>query len=384
MSPDEALQALKQAGLEQVLLRALERYRRDGRLGRSRLALNPGELEALQRLTGQTHQTLDLLLLDQALRRSRYQVSLVAVLEALQGGPILPRQAQREREARQWAGLLDQVEHPGWRAALSKGEAGAGLLRRLLRAGADLAFVGMVGKALGLLEQQPLRASVLGARLAGDAHFFDADRLPGQVLQAAVESLGLVGPLRDGVSSTVLCAGVLGDTWLEAGLGRALCLAWREVNTLGLLKACGNRVWVVENPSVFEGLLEAVGSVATLVCTEGQPSAAAWALLDRLASGATLWVSCDFDLGGLRIAGGIKRRYPHAFNPWRFDRRTYLEALSQHPSLPLNQPDLPHDFPDLQETMQHQARALQQELILPWLIQDLRDWQTSGGDDSPF
>lgn len=194
MSPDEALQALKQAGLEQVLLRALERYRRDGRLGRSRLALNPGELEALQRLTGQTHQTLDLLLLDQALRRSRYQVGLVAVLEALQGGPILPRQAQREREARQWAGLLDQVEHPGWRAALSKGEAGAGLLRRLLRAGADLAFVGMVGKALGLLEQQPLRASVLGARLAGDAHFFDADRLPGQVLQAAVESLGLVGP----------------------------------------------------------------------------------------------------------------------------------------------------------------------------------------------
>ncbi len=373
MSPTEVLQALKQAGLERVLNLALERYRRDGKLGRSQPALSPAELEALQRLTGQTHRTLDLQLLDEALQRSRYQTGLVAVLETLQGGPILPRRVLREQEARQWTELLGQVAHPGWREALSREEAGAGLLRQLLREGADLSFIQTISKALGLLEQQPWRSSVLGAQLTGDAHFFDSDRPPGRLLQAAVEALGLVGLLRDGVSSTVLCAGVLGDAWLEAGQGRALCLTWREVNTLGPLNAIRNRVWVVENPSVFEGLLEAVGPAATLVCTSGQPSAAAWALLDRLASRAILWVSCDFDLGGLRIAGGLYQRYPHAFVPWRFDRQTYLEGLSSGSGLPL-QPNLPYLFPDLCEAMQHQARAIHQELILPRLIQDLSDW----------
>lgn len=56
------------------------------------------------------------------------------------------------------------------------------------------------------------------------------------------------------------------------------------------------RVLVIENPSVFEGLLEA-GCAHALVCTQGQRSLAALELLDRLEG--TFRLNCDFVWGGL-------------------------------------------------------------------------------------
>ena len=60
---------------------------------------------------------------------------------------------------------------------------------------------------------------MLAARLTGDAHALDADRLAGQLLEAACIALNLAPPERDGVSSSVLVVNLRGESWLEAARG---------------------------------------------------------------------------------------------------------------------------------------------------------------------
>lgn len=374
MHPREALAELEKAGLRPVLEAALARYRRDGELGRSRPDLEPQDWDALLRLTGGQTRTLDLAALDTALREKRYQIGLPELLEALNGGPIVVRRQTRLDRGAAYSALLAELPDAEWRAALENGEAGAGLLRRMLGE-VDLAgTLRLVARALDALRgTRAKRLPVLAASLVGDAHALDSNRPAGQLLEAACTALGLEPPQRDGVSSSVLVANLRGESWLEAACGRALWLPWREVASLGEVSALGNRLWIVENPAIFEALLDAVGGSATLLCTYGQPSVACMDLLSKLDVDGEAWVSCDLDLGGLRIAARLARALGSQFRPWRMNAVDLELALERSSGVPVGpevvgQADL---FPDLVASL-CRGRGAHQESLLPELVEDVK------------
>lgn len=373
MTTAAKLTALTSLGLRPALQAALERYKRTGELGKCRPDLRPEDWEAVSRLTGnRAGPTLDLAVLDAALRASVHAMSLPDVLAELSGGPIRVRRQQREAEALAWAELLGQVSDPDWHAVLQAGDGGAKLLGKALREQADaLAAAQAVQLALASARQETLSFPVLAARITGNAHALDKGTLAGEVFRAAAAALGLPQPERDGVSSTALCANLRGPEWLVGAAGHVLALPLREVQLLTNLHAPENRLWVVENPSVFEAL-HAAHPHAPLLCTSGQPTAAVTELLRRLPTTTTAFLSCDLDVGGLRIAAFLRRRVPLNWQPWRMDAAAYALACSRG-TVPLSGPlpDVGGLFPGLVAAMLAAGMGAHQESLLPELLSDL-------------
>ena len=96
---------------------------------------------------------------------------------------------------------------------------------------------------------------------------------------------------------------------------------------------CCDRVYVVENPSVFQALLkklkkEKIKKIG-LVCTNGQLNYSAYLLLDILVnSNINIYYSGDMDPEGLLIADKIKQRYP-SIKLWCYDARHYEISKSK-------------------------------------------------------
>ncbi len=376
MTPTLTLAELTRAGLRPVLDAALRRYRRTGELGRSRPELTPDAWAALSRLTGRHEsKTLDLAVLDAALRASRYALTLPELLEAVNGAPVVVRrQARNELEA-QWAGLLASVPDSQWQPALGQDEGGAALLRTALRnRDAELeSTLQQVSAALEMARTETLSYPILAARLSGNAHALDADTLGGKLLRAALKALEIPRPERDGVSSTVLIANLHGPAWLDAAAGHCLALPWREVQAAHF-QAPGDTLWAVENPSVFEAL-HAAHPHAPLLCTAGQPRTAATALLSRLPTETTVYLSCDLDLGGLRIAAYLRRSVKLNWQAWRMDAGAHALACSRG-TAPLRGDPTPYsaEFPGLVEALGVSGIGAHQENLLPELLGDVGNW----------
>ena len=369
----EILDALTCAGLRPVLDAALLRFKRDGTLGRSRPNLMPQHWEALGRLTGHPpHGVLDLTLLDAALRGSRYGVGLPDILTALNGRPIIVTRQERETLALHWADLLNTVPDTEWRELLTRGEGGANLLRTAIKAGQDVTEnLHLIAGALSLARTETPSFPVLAAHLTGNAHALDMDTLAGKVFRVALDALNLPHPARDGVSSVALCANLHGPAWLTGAAGHCLALPLREVQREDTFTVPGGQVWVVENPSVFEALHE-THPHSPLICTSGQPGAAVTALLRRLPPETTAFLSCDLDVGGLRIASFLTRTVPLKWQLWHMDAQAYALALTRG-SVPLSGPVDPFSplFPELVRQMQQSGRGAHQENLLPELKTDV-------------
>ncbi|MDO4264502.1 MAG: DUF2399 domain-containing protein [Deinococcus sp.] len=353
---------------------ALVRYRKTGTLGKSRPSLSDSEWEALWRLTGRPGpKVLDLGELDAALRRLKYGTGLVEVLQVLAGGPLQTRRQERAAFEEAWEAALGAVTDGEWQALLRADCGGAPLLKAAFREGQPVQGTAeTVARALQL-SQEHASFAALAAQVAGDAHALDVTTLAGKVFRAAAADLDLGTPEQDGVSRTALCANLLGPTWLEATAGHVLALPYREVVRLERVLARGGRLWVVENPSIFESL-HAAFPQASLLCTQGQPSSALVALLEKIVPGTTVHLSCDLDLGGLRIASRLLRSVRVDWSLWRMDVGTYELALPRG-ALPLKG-KLPGDqsyFPELAAAMQATGSGIHQENLLPELLQDLQD-----------
>lgn len=96
---------------------------------------------------------------------------------------------------------------------------------------------------------------------------------------------------------------------------------------------CCDRVYIVENPSVFQDLLKKIKKEKIekigLVCTNGQLNYSAYLLLDILVnSNIEIYYSGDMDPEGLLIADKIKQRYP-SIKLWCYDVRQYEISKSK-------------------------------------------------------
>lgn len=364
---------------------------------------------AVQRLLGRRSRpgnalTVSLRAVDQVLRESgACPDGLAAAVVALRG-PVVDRAAQAAAQERAWGRAFEPVEaivESAERPALTtwlEGLRAGGLVRRLAdtpdRAGTLLSDLAAVLQAL------PASGEPLGrfaARVAGSAHALDDDRpLATLALGAARALTGIgdgsgaewrrevwasVGLLRDEVSSTVLTLGLPGDT--RTATGRAL-LAWRAVGEPAVLTlrqlvrgplrfdVVGQVVSVCENPVVVSLAADQLGAQCRpLVCTSGQPGAAAMRLLRALvAAGAQLRYHGDFDWGGVRIGNVIFERVPA--QPWRFDTASYRAAATSCQGAELTGVPIAANWdPELAQAMRATGIRVEEEHTLDELLNDL-------------
>lgn len=327
---------------------------------------------------------------------------LAAAVVALTG-PVTVRAEQAAETARVWQvayGPLDALV--ARRPDLAEWYAGvqaSGLTRRLA-GGAEVA-VTLFGQLSAVLDQLPATGEALGsfaARLAGGAHNLDdgtalatltlsaaralSGRPAGSGARWRRETWASVGIVLDELSNTVLTLGLPGDTGTATGRALAAWSAGGQPVVLTLrqltveppaLELRGQVVSVCENPVVVSAAADRLGAgSAALVCTSGQPGAAAMRLLTILVQrGAELRYHGDFDWAGLRIANTLLSRLPVA--PWRFGADDYRAAADTGAPLRGRTVEASWDS-SLASAMAQVGRQVEEELVLKKLVEDLRRW----------
>lgn len=90
-----------------------------------------------------------------------------------------------------------------------------------------------------------------------------------------------------------------------------------------------NRLYIVENASVYAVLCKVWIEKQALVCSYGQPRLSMFTLLDLLEkSGAEVWYAGDLDPEGLLMAQTLSQYYTGSFHYWRMDVEAYENSLS--------------------------------------------------------
>jgi uncharacterized protein (TIGR02679 family) len=366
---------------------------------------------AVERLTGRaarsgTSVSVSLTEIDRILRDSDTAPGGLAEAVTRLTGPLRDLGRERADLAAAWSAAFAPLdaevegrdELAQWRGWLDT----TGVVRRLAPRPGDARL--LLTQAAAVLRQLPSRGIPIGrlaAECCGDAHALDYGRPVGTLVLSAVRALArlpfaaegsadsrraawaAVGVHLDELSSLVLCLGLPGDTQTVLGRTLASCreagqptvLTFRQLRCHDEpLRAA--RVRICENPVVIAAAADELGvRCQPLVCVGGQPSSAAWRLLELLAAGgAEFGYHGDFDWGGVRIAHTVRQRV--SWRPWRYDHQAYEAAVSAaHPLTPLavlvgEQAATPWD-PGLASAMGHHNVRIEEELTLDTLLRDL-------------
>ncbi|MFU8889786.1 MAG: TIGR02679 family protein [Trueperaceae bacterium] len=361
---------------------------------------------------------------DEVVRESgAWPAGLASAVVTLTGPVADPR--VREAEERAWTSVTtdllalaeDRPELAEWLGGLRA----RGQLRRIA-AGADDArtLVAQLRAVVAALPAGGESIARFSARVLDRAHALDAGTPLGGLAAAAAEVIGrgsanaggargggargggvngarpgsaawrrdvwaAVGVVVDDLSSTVLVLGLPGSAAatgtpaavaLLAAQGQPVVLTLRQViaDDVGEVP---DTVFVCENPAVVSAAADGLGAASPpLVCLQGQPSAAAVALLLHLAAhGTTVRYHGDFDWGGVAIARTLASRV--AWQPWRYDADAYLAALRRAgdalPALVGTPLATPWDT-RLAEAMLERGVSVEEEVVVDELIGDLEGW----------
>ena len=347
--------------------------------------------------------------LDRLVRGSGLHADGLAAAVVALTGPVLVRADVEASESAAWsaafAGLsryaADRPPLAAWVAQLRR----SGQVKRLAPTPPEASD--LLDALVAVLRALPAGGESLGTFAArttgGGAHALDEGRalgtlalgaaralarldVPGpdeSVAEARREAWAAVGVLCDELSSSVLVIGLPGDATTT---GRLLALARSDGQPLWLtLRQLARdpphwgrdvrRVYVCENPSVVALAADRLGPACpALVCTNGQPSAAAMVLLRALRkTGAPLLHHGDFDWGGVRIANVLHRRLGAV--PWQFDDAAYRRAVERHVHAPVltGTPVAAAWDPDLAGSMEQLGRRIEEELVADELLEGLAE-----------
>ncbi|MFJ2738712.1 TIGR02679 family protein [Streptomyces sp. NPDC087440] len=365
---------------------------------------SPAQRAAAERLLGRPpgagrSLTVPLAAVDAVLRRSGISPHGLADAVLALTGPVTPRREVADREAESWRRAYAPLEalpvaFADWAASLRT----AGTARRLART--PEATAALLTRAATVLTTLPLPApyspptslASFAARIVDDAHALDDGTALATIVLSAIravnglpdgsgaqwrrEAWASAGLLRDDLSSTVLVLNLRGTPPLDwhADLGEPAVLTLRQLASRPPAAASvPAHVRICENPAVLAAAADAHGPhCPTLICLQGQPSAAALTLLRHLhAQGATLHYHGDFDWGGLRIAAHLLRHVP--WRPWRFAAADYRAAATRRPGAPLltgTPADAPWD-PELRRALEAVGLRVEEESVGADLLADL-------------
>jgi len=338
---------------------------------------------------------------DAALRRAGISAGLRAAVETL-SGPVRDRAAERATGMRRFQDVIDAARHSrlagqpwhvSWLGEISRD----GTLTRLVRQGQGQ----LLAQATAVLERLPAgpdEAAVLLPALAkavtGDTSALAATPLAGLVLRALALREGVPVPADPEAERALwTAAGVVGDDlasqvlvlniraggtplggWLTeaAAAGEPFRLTLHQLTAMPVLPLAID-LRVCESPAVLRAAAARLGAdSAPLVCTEGEPSAACYRLLQAaLGTGTRIHWHTDFDWPGLRTTAAAIRRLGAA--PWLMGADNYRAGLGAS-SEPLKGPaaDSPWD-PRLASLMQASGRAVPEDLLIPSLLAALAD-----------
>ncbi|MEV0411889.1 TIGR02679 family protein [Streptomyces sp. NPDC050448] len=312
-------------------------------------------------------------------------------------GPVVPLEEVRRSEDRAWeeayaplTALVAEIPHLAEWAGRVRAD---GLARRLARTPeAARPLLDQAARVLRELPVDPPRSlSVFAADTLGGAHALDDGTPSATLCLSGIRALtghpdgagaawrraawAAAGLLRDDVSSTVLALNLRGTPALDwmADVGDPCVLTLRQLAHRPP-RTTPPVVHICENPAVLSAAADTHGPDALpLVCLQGQPSAAALALLTHLHElGATFRYHGDFDWGGLRIATTLRQHVP--WRPWRYsavDYRAAAAAASPAPQ-PLTGTAAPSPWdPDLAIALAEHGVRIEEEAVLDALLADL-------------
>lgn len=376
---------------------------------------------------------------DSALRQSGFACTLPAVLQAiLPEQPLVTRKERRAIHATHQTNFLAILQATVLQGSagtqgylwLTQGQHGIEwLYSRYKNISKDeqeqqLRVIQRVVHALNELPlpEKPERLALFAQRISGNPHALDVDTSAGRLFLLALSDLasnnknelqkgveheeiaplasqdrmqelrlyGDVGLRVDTISSSVAVFNLVEairqdgqiDTLSHVARNRVLLLPLRQIGEWQSVVPAKHRIYVCENPQVFEEIVEQQKSkdtLPTVVCTSGWPSVAALLLLDLLLAQSAdnmLYYSGDFDIKGLQIATYLIARYSARCHLWRFDSDAYTVAL-QHGGISASPGELamlnilPPLFANLVSKMQESALWAYQEGITDLLIEDL-------------
>lgn len=336
--------------------------------------------------------------LERVLRSAGIAPDLRGALVALRG-PLRNILLERSELETVWNTLFeDFAREPGQTRAWLDDLAASGLLKRLSDGdpGRAHSLLQDAASVFNRLPAEGLSLSRLAAETLGDAHKLDPGKPVGTLVRRAlVLALGREPTcFAEGERELWAGAGVLiggGITSLVLGLnlpasgtsptdsvlqglarvGEPIYLTLRQLIRDPPVWDCpGRDISICENPAVVAEAASRLGSgCKPLICTQGQPSAAAGTLFRQLvAAGGHLRYHGDFDWPGIRIANGLIRR--HGASPWRMRGADYLEAPGTGKPLAGKAADASWD-PGLMTIMQQRGEILEEECVIERLLDDL-------------
>jgi uncharacterized protein (TIGR02679 family) len=343
---------------------------------------------------------VDVAALDAALEQARLANSLRGALEALDG-PIADRAAESVAIEVRWRAVLErcgeQCRTP-LLAALLADAAGFGLLKRMAGGdpGAAMRLCELTQRVLMHLPAKGIPRAKLAADALGDAHGLDDGRPVATLVSAALKR-----QFRDALADDVERNESARAIWAGAGVmvnelsrpalflnlpgksGSALPGQPDYLSLRTLLRSpptwqvAGREVFVCENPNLLAIAADALGArCASLVCTDGMPSAAQRTLMRQLAdAGANLRYHGDYDWPGVQIGNAVMRAFDA--QPWRYGAQDYgiavARAKASHDSFrPLGPTIVDASWDsDLAQIMQRHGRAIDEEAIAEILLADL-------------
>jgi uncharacterized protein (TIGR02679 family) len=338
---------------------------------------------------------VDLGALDSRLAARSGVGGLAAVVEAVTGRPLRDRPSERLDLARRRDEPLELartlVDGP-WVETWLAGLRQTGLLTNRPDAAkvvSDAAAV--LGLVVGA-EVVPRSRVDLGARLLGDAHALDEDRLQHLVvLRGLAAASGVAVPASAGerralwqdfgigpdlVSSTCLTLGLrlAGSDALSVRLGVAAddgdpvhLTAW-DLRRWGLAELSAQTVLVCENPRVLEAVAETYGGQVPVVCTSGEPNTVVTTLLERLVgAGCELRYHGDFDWPGIAIANRLVARF--GVTPWLMSASDYEAGVRPESPASGGTPAEPSWDAELGAAMRLHAVAVHEEAVLDALLE---------------
>ena len=362
--------------LRRILEALLEKYQRNGHAAGKIQLSDPteAELEAIREFTGVRYTApvkIKATAFEGYIAETRFaDADWKETLERTFHTVIQTKKEQREEQDTRWETMLREAAADAgltraaeWLEGLkTPGCPGRLLLTRALKEDPRQAGIALQ-QALGCLrwlEEHPgqrVRLAVLSAEVTTDPHALDGDTLTGRLLIQMLAWVQGVSPpnnvaereelflqfaiLLDSISSTVAQVGLILETetgehpaWQALRLGYEIAtLTPANLNRISSCRSPSGRVYCVENQMVFSQLTDHADRFhSPLVCTSGQPSAAALRLLDLLAkSGTAIYYAGDFDGKGLDIAAQMVERYGDLVHLWRLTPEDYERCRSEVP-----------------------------------------------------